>query len=445
MSDYSERVVLVDDEASFLESAKLTLMAAGFTEVSIIDKSTAVMEYLRNNPVDILTLDLTMPNKSGESILEEVVKEFPQISVVVISGIMEPETIISCMKKGAKDYLIKPIDDERLVTTIKNVAKEVQVRRENQLLKTKCLKGELDNPDKFLSLVTGSERMKLLFSYAETVATSSLPVLITGETGTGKELMAEAIHRVRGEDRPFITCNVAGIDDAVFSDTLFGHVKGAFTGAQGVRSGLIEKAKGGTLFLDEIGDLSPQSQVKLLRLIQSGEYFPLGADDPHYSDVWIVAATHKDLSASDSFRKDLYYRIASHHIQIPPLRERTGDKEVLIRDFLQKSGKYVDPDEIEGHTVQILRSMEGKPLYGNVRELEGLVTDYILAGPIRDFQSDEAFDTSADFLKDVVQLPTMQHMKRELVQRAIEHCEGNKTKAAKLIDISKQTLFNLLK
>lgn len=445
MSINNERVVLVDDETSFLESAQLTLMAAGFTEVTTIDKSTKVMEYLRNNPVDILTLDLTMPGKSGESILEEVVKEFPEISVVIISGIMEPTTIIHCMRLGAKDYLIKPIDDERLVTTIKNVAKEVEVRRENHLLKSKCLKGVLDTPDKFASIVTGSERMKLLFSYAETVATSPLPVLITGETGTGKELMAEAIHRVRGEERPFVTCNVAGIDDAVFSDTLFGHVKGAFTGAQGSRMGLVEKAKGGTIFLDEIGDLSPQSQVKLLRLIQSGEYFPLGADDPHYSDVWIVAATHKDLSECEGFRKDLYYRIASHHIQIPPLRERNGDKAILIRHFLQNSGKFDDFEEIEELTAQLLRSIEDKALHGNVRELEGLVTDFIFAGSMNRSINETAVEAPTDFLKNVVQLPTMQDMKKELVQRAIEKCDGNKTKAAKLIDISKQTLFNLLK
>ena len=205
------------------------------------------------------------------------------------------------------------------------------------MLKTRVLQGKVDQPEAFSEIITVSSRMDSIFQYIEAVAASPRPVLITGETGVGKELIARVVHKLSNRPGAFTPVNVAGLDDNVFTDTLFGHRKGAFTDAREARGGLLEQASGGTLFLDEIGDLSPASQVKLLRLLQEGEYLPLGSDVAKRSDARIVVATNQDLEnllSAKKFRKDLYYRLCDHHIRIPPLRDRLEDLPVLVEHFL---------------------------------------------------------------------------------------------------------------
>ncbi|MGL1888908.1 MAG: sigma-54 dependent transcriptional regulator [Reichenbachiella sp.] len=446
---FNEKILLIDDESNFLNTAQLTLQAGGFTHVDVLDDSREVLSFLRKNEIDIITLDLTMPYFAGEELLKKVVDEFPHMFVIILSGIMDVEMVIKCMQYGAKDYIIKPIDDERLCTTISGAARECRLGKENALLSNKCLMGTVENSAAFRDIITNSQTMQNLFSYAEAIAVSPLSILVTGETGTGKELIAKALHNLKHSDAPFVACNVAGIDDVAFSDTLFGHIKGAFTGADMARSGMIEKAQGGTLFLDEIGDLSPESQVKLLRLLQEGEYIPLGADEPKKSSAWIVVATHKSLGNDPSFRKDLYFRLKAHCIQIPPLRDRLEDIPLLVHHFVAK----YKPDLLDAERVTLSRKIErivaGQALTGNIRELEGIVADLtftdgiIQNGTTADDQRLKTDDQQLVLKFD--DFPTMNEIKIEVIKNAVAHCEGNKTSAAKLLGVSRQTIFSQFK
>ena len=220
--------------------------------------------------------------------------------------------------------------------------------------------------------------MYSIFQYVETIARTALPVMITGETGVGKEMIASAIHKLSGREGAFVPVNIAGLDDHLFSDTLFGHRRGAFTSADSSRKGLIEQASNGTLFLDEIGDLHVESQVKLLRLLQEGKYYPLGADVPKSSNARTVVATNREiqfLRDSESFRNDLYFRLQSHHIHLPPLRERTGDIPLLVAHFLESAAERLD-QEIPTPAPELLTLLETYQFPGNVRELQGMVRLY---------------------------------------------------------------------
>lgn len=449
-------ILIVDDEASFLDSAELCLISAGFTEIHTINDSREVIPFLEKNPIDLVSLDLTMPHLSGERLLSEISEKFPEILALVVSGIMDSDAIIRCMQKGAKDYLIKPINDERYATTISNLAEDCYLRKENKKLSDRFFSNDIQNKDAFQHIVTQDTQMTSIFSYCETVSESPFPILIQGETGTGKELIAQALHNSKHPNETLVKCNVAGIDDNTFSDTLFGHVKGAYTGADTDRSGLIERAAGGTIFLDEIGDLSLESQIKLLRLLQDKEYYPLGSDECKTSHAWLIAATNKDLENDPNFRKDLYYRLCAHRISLPPIRERLADIPLLVAFFANKY-KPDTPTEILGKIQTLIhRKVQQTELPGNVRELEG-ITANLLFSNAENLDSLETASpvplpnqTSASTGESIIEFkfpnfPKMDQLKRTAVQRAVEHCNGNKTKAAQLLGVSKQTIFSILK
>ena len=242
------------------------------------------------------------------------------------------------------------------------------------------LSAEPAHPEVFADIVTRDSSMLAIFKYAEAVAPTTLPVLITGETGVGKELIGRCIHAASGRSGSFVPVNVAGLDDTLFADTLFGHVKGAYTGADAAREGMVAKAGEGTLFLDEIGDLAPESQIKLLRLLQEREYYPLGTDRPRPASARFVFATNLDIAKAmgdGKFRKDLLYRLRSHHIRIPPLRERPSDLPVLLDHFFQKAAKVVGKDQ-PPVPRELLPLLGSYAFPGNIRELEGMVFDAVV-------------------------------------------------------------------
>ncbi len=244
-----------------------------------------------------------MPYISGDELLSRIVGDFPEIPVIVITGNSEVDRAVRCMKTGSFDYMVKPVEKSRLISVVKHAIEIRRLQNENKLLKEHILSGKLKNPEAFSEIITQNRSMMGLFQYAESIARSFQPVLITGETGVGKELMAGAIHKLSGRKGHLVTVNAAGIDDNQFSDVLFGHVRGTFTGADKARKGLVETADEGTLFLDEICDVSPHSQIKLLWLLQEREYLPLGADLPKISDVKIVVATNRDLCKTRIFSR----------------------------------------------------------------------------------------------------------------------------------------------
>ncbi|MCK5914400.1 MAG: sigma-54-dependent Fis family transcriptional regulator, partial [Desulfuromusa sp.] len=274
-------VLLVDDELPWLRSLSLTLEGpAGVTNLLQCQDSREVMAVLEQNDIGLVLLDLTMPHLSGEELLEQIVSEYPHIRVIILSGMNQLETAVNCMRSGAFDYFVKTVEEERLVDGVHRAIRMVELEYENRAISKRFFRDRLDAPEVFAPIITQNAAMRTRFQYLEAVAPSSQPILITGESGVGKELVAQAIHTLSGHGGSLVSVNVAGLDDNVFADTLFGHVRGAFTGADNIRKGMIERAAGGTLFLDEIGDLNSASQVKLLRLLQNGEYYPLGSDQP---------------------------------------------------------------------------------------------------------------------------------------------------------------------
>ena len=343
-------VLLVDDEEQFLLSASFTLSSAGINNIVECQDSREVIQQLADQDFELIVLDMLMPYVSGSELLPKITQDYADIPVVIITAVTELETAVECMKSGAFDYLVKPVDDERLVTCIQRAIEFREMRNENTLLKQYLLSDRLEHPEAFSAIITQNNTMRSIFQYVEAIAGTSLPVLITGETGSGKELIARAIHDVCGRTGEFVPVNVAGVDDTLFSDTLFGHKRGGFTGADRDRKGLIEQASGGTLFLDEIGDLSLESQVKMLRLLQEGKYYPIGSDMPKLTDARMVVATNKDIDAmqrTGQFRKDLYYRLQAHHIHIPPLRERREDIDLLVEHFLQAAPMRVFTQKVK--------------------------------------------------------------------------------------------------
>lgn len=461
----SYKILLVDDEAPWLRSLGIILeRSAGINNCIKCLDSRQVMEILAAGDVGIVLLDLTMPHLSGKELLPMIAEEYPDIPVIILSGMNQLETAIHCMKLGAFDYFVKTDEEERLVNGVLRSIKMLELQRENLEMSTQFLSDTLQSPEAFRAIVTQDPALLAIFKYLELVTKSSQPILITGESGVGKELFARAIHLCSTCSGPLVSVNVAGLDDTIFADTLFGHVKGAFTGANEARKGLVENASGGTLFLDEIGDLSQVSQLKLLRLLQEGEYSPLGSDRPKRLDARIVVATNQDLlarQAAGSFRKDLYYRLNIHHVCIPPLRERLDDLPLLIDHFLDEVARLL---QIRKPVVsrEVFLRLANYSFPGNVRELKSMLYDAASTSKSK-LLSVAAFErvlgqAGTDLLRrrdetgsahncfeQCKQLPTIQVAIEDLVSEALVRAENNQTLAARLLGISQPALSKRLK
>ncbi|MBV1790806.1 sigma-54 dependent transcriptional regulator [Marinobacterium sp. D7] len=454
-------LLLVDDEASFLRSLSIALeRSGGITNIQRCQDSRKVMTILARENIGLVTLDLTMPHLSGEKLLAQIVEEHPDVGVIVISGLNQVETAVNCIKLGAFDYFVKTDEPDRLIAGVRRAIRLQELRRENQELRKRFLYDTLEQPEAFAHIVTGDKGMRSVFQYLESVAVSRQPILICGESGTGKELIARAAHTLSGRSGPLVCVNVAGLDDNMFADTLFGHERGAFTGANQERAGMIERAAGGTLFLDEIGDLSMASQVKLLRLLQEGEYYPLGSDRPKRIQARVLVATHQDLAkkqASGEFRKDLYYRLRTHLVRIPPLRQRKQDIPLLLEHFLAEAADELGKSKPTiPRELPVLLSNYSFP--GNVRELRAMVYDAMSVHRAR-MLSMEVFKRAIDahldegevvaeeravFVPDEP-LPSLHDVTDLLVQEAMRRAEGNQSIAARLLGVSQPALSKRLK
>lgn len=457
-------IFIVDDEESILLSMDTTLQMAGMNNVITCSDSRQALGIMEQRTPSVVLLDLNMPNIDGEALLEVISKHFPQIVVIIITGRIEVETAVRCMKRGAFDYIVKPIDTNRLLTAVQKTLHYSELYRENIALKERLQETGLKHPEKFEDIITQSAKMISLFNYIESIASTSQPVLIRGETGTGKELIARATHDLSGRPGEFVAVNVAGLDDCVFADTLFGHVKGAFTGAETHRPGLIERAVDGTLFLDEIGDLTHSSQVKLLRLLQENEYMPLGQDKNKTSSARIIASTHVDLCAmqqQNKFRKDLHYRLRTHSVMVPPLRERKEDLNILVDYLLGTAAESLEKLK-PTLPMELLPLLETYHFPGNIRELQAMVFDAAAQHKsgvlsMKVFRTHIAGARQADStqlregqlspvpLVFADPLPSIKEATKMLIEEAMHRSGNNQSIAASMLGISQQALSKRLK
>jgi DNA-binding NtrC family response regulator len=420
---------------------------------------------LARQRVGMILLDLFMPGIGGLELLPRVVEDHPEVPVVVMTAAQDVDTAVICMREGAFDYLVKPVEESRLVSAVKRALEFRSLREQLGTLRSSLFTRRLQHPEAFAEIVTANRGMEAVFQYIEAIAESREPVLITGETGTGKELIARAIHRLSGLPGELVCINVAGLDDNLFADTLFGHVRGAFTGAERERDGAIARAAGGTLFLDEIGDLSKASQVKLLRLLQEQKYYPLGSDLQRLSEARIVAATNQALHrrmARGKFRQDLYFRLSSHPIDVPPLRRRRDDIPLLLQHFIDEAAESLGrPAPSPPEELVTLLGVHEFP--GNVRELRAMVYNAMAlhrGGPLLSLDSfraligqgrgegDESLGGDADDEPPLTvsgRFPTLKQANDFLIDEAMRRAKNNQGIAAMLLGITRQSLNRRLR
>ena len=455
-------ILLVDDEKPWLRSLSRSLVGlCGFNNLILCSDSRDVIGLLQEHNIGLVLLDLTMPHRSGEDLLQQINKEFPEVLVVILSGLNQVETAVRCMHMGAYDYFVKTEKEERLIDGVRRAVQLFELQRENLTLRQNFFNAELERPEAFVSIVTRNSKMLAVFRYLESVALSRRSILILGESGVGKELVARAIHQISRATGPLISVNVAGLDDNHFADTLFGHLRGSFTGAEKDRSGMIEQAANGTLFLDEIGDLSLTSQIKLLRLLQEGEYFPVGSDKPRLLQGRIICATNQDLEArisDQSFRKDLYFRLQSHRVLIPPLRDRREDLPLLLGHFLEQAAQELSKKR-PTYPKELVNLLGSYSFPGNVRELRAMVFDAVSShqsGILSMSSFRQRIEKKATQIQtgdksignpflELDILPTFNEAKELLVDAALERSGGNQTMAANLLGIAQPSLSKRLK
>ncbi|MFO7913792.1 MAG: sigma-54 dependent transcriptional regulator [Desulfotignum sp.] len=450
-------ILVVDDEPEILVAVDTTLRMAGFDNIITINDARDVIRHMEREIPGLILLDLNMPHINGGRLLKIIRKTWPRIPVIVLTGTIEVDTAVQCMKIGAMDYVVKPVEEERLVAAVKQALAMEETGEAGKKPLHQDLFAQIKNPAAFRHIITQDRKMHSIFHYVEAIAPSLQPVLICGETGVGKELIGQCIHTLSSRKGRLVVVNVAGLDDNVFSDTLFGHVPGAFTGADKARSGLIEAAAGGTLFLDEIGDLAMTSQVKLLRLLQEGDYLALGSDKTRHSDARIIASTNQDLWAlenQEKFRRDLIYRLSTHTLTLPPLRERLLDLPLLLDRFVCQAAAELNKP-IPDIPKTLIEQMETYPFKGNIRELKSMVHDALSRyekGPITadlfkglDLTGKE--DSPGDgthALETGSSLPTLKQASNILVEKAMEQAGGNQSAAARILGISQQALSKRL-
>jgi DNA-binding NtrC family response regulator len=451
-------VLLVDDEVQFLQSAAITLRLAGF-DVSITSNPEEVIALITGREFGAVMLDILMPGRSGTELLPLIKKTSPRTQVIMMTAVTDIETAVNCMRQGAFDYLIKPVEKDRLVNTVRRALDMVELHNENIRLRDHLLQNQLEHPEMFESIVTRDRGMIAIFQYIEAIAQTMMPVLVQGETGTGKELIASAIHRASGRKGDFVSVNASGLNDPLFCDTLFGHERGAFTGAEGKREGLVAKAGGGTLFLDEIGDLAMESQVKLLRLIEERSFYPTGSDTMRTTDARFIVATNRDLAKCQKdglFRTDLYYRLEAHTIILPALRQRREDIALLTDWFVEEAALQLQKDVPE-IPEKVYAALKQYSFPGNVRELRNMIIDavsvctapcldeqYFLRRLEKNMNTASQVQAPSDFSKESLSrwpsLPSLKDAEQILIDEALRRSNGNQTLAASMLGMTRTAL-----
>jgi two-component system NtrC family response regulator len=445
MTTRRRTVLLADDDDSLRRVQEYQLSKAGF-EVTTCSDGNSALEAFRDNLHDLVVTDIRMPGLAGLELLARLRAISPETPVIVITGHGSVETAVEAMKQGAYDFLTKPFPADTLRLTLERAARMAKLQRENRELRR-----AVERTFAFENLVGSSVAMRRMYELLELVAPSPSTVLICGETGTGKELVARAVHynSPRGEG-PFVTVNCGALPESLVEAELFGHRKGAFTGADTNRRGKFESADGGTLFLDEVGEIPLRLQPKILRAIQTGEIDRIGEDRQTRVDVRIVAATNRDMEqmlSDGSFRQDLYYRLAVVQITVPPLRERREDIPLLAEHFLSKFGARSGRQRLRfpPETFQLFNRYAWP---GNVRELENVVERMVVLSRDDTLALDtipEPIAGSRPRVPGTLALPAegvnLDELERDFIRQALERTDGNRTHAAELLGVTRSTLL----
>lgn len=450
-----KRILIIDDEESFRHMLSIILGKEGY-EVETASDGEEAIQKLTFSSFDQVLCDIRMPNMDGLEFLREVKKRGIETTIIMMSAYGTIDIAIEAMKLGAYDYISKPFKPDEIILTLKKAEEREQLRKENRLLRS-----EIQKEYGFDNIVSKNEKMLKIFDTIKKVAPYKSTILITGESGTGKELVARALHfNSNRAGNPFIAVNCGAIPETLLESELFGHAKGAFTDAIRMKKGLFEEADGGTLFLDEVGELPPQLQVKLLRVLQEGEIRRIGEAKPIKVDVRIVAATVKDLAKEVSegrFRDDLYYRLNVLAIHIPPLRERKEDIPLLVNHFIKKYSQSTNKNVI-GIDSQALNALMNYKWYGNVRELENTIERAIvladgnmielahLPTEIQDYKEEMESAVPVDIEEEDYSIKkATKILETNLIKKALKKSRGNHTQAAKLLEISHRALLYKIK
>jgi two-component system response regulator PilR (NtrC family) len=436
------RILVVDDEESMREFLCILLQRDGHKVEAVGDGQQAVAR-LKDCSYDLIVSDIKMPKLDGFALLEYVRERSPATAIIMITAFSTTEQAVDAMKKGAYDYITKPFKNEEIRLVVENALERLDLRRENLQLKK-----ELDERYSFANIIGKSKPMQEVYDLIEKVAASKVNVLVTGESGTGKELVAKAIHyNSDRHDKPFVAINCGAIPENLLESELFGHEKGAFTGAVQQKAGLFEVADGGTLFLDEIAELPPLMQVKLLRVLQEHEFRRVGGTRNLKVDVRLVAATNKDLGeavATEVFREDLYYRLNVIQIALPPLRERREDIPLLVEHFLEKLTGQTGTQAPDS----VMRKLLDYNWPGNIRELENAIERCVVLSRDKKLcenglpkhmcsSSENNTDSPMTLPEDGLDLDAhLGGIEKAILLQALERCGGVRKRAAELLGIT---------
>lgn len=438
-------VLVIDDDPENRAAIGRALEGAGYP-VTSFDNPQEALDCVMDGKIDLVLTDLRLPVMDGVEVLKRIRAFSQDIEVILITGFGTVEVAVEAIKEGAYDFITKPIKRSLLLRAVEKAAEKQRLARENRHLRSQLARGQSRR------LVYASKEMREISRMVEQVASSSATVLITGESGTGKEVVADAIHAASPRrERPFIKVSCAALPETLLEDELFGHEKGAFTGAHIRKEGRFELANGGTLFLDEIGEISPSVQVKLLRVLQDGKFERIGGTRTLDTDVRIIAATNRDLDKEVEerrFREDLYYRLNVIHIKIPPLRSRKDDVQLLAMHFLrvysEKNNKKID-----GFGEEALRALTSYDWPGNVRELENAIERAVVftngnTVPLAVLpQAVSAFADNRHSLVFRVGTP-LRELEKQAIDITLQHTRGDKNMAARLLGIATRTIYRHL-
>ena len=442
-------ILIVDDEKNIVSGLEEAFTLEGYSVLTAYDGKEA-WDKVNTNNVDLVITDLRMPMMNGNELVERISSSYPMLPVIVLTGHGTIETAVESMRKGAVDFFTKPVDLDKLFLVVKKCLANSELQEQNKKLTEEIEK--LKNQQKYSKIIGKSGKVASLMETINQVAPSKATVLITGESGTGKELVADAIESLSARHgKPFIKVHCASLSSTLLESELFGHEKGAFTGATSQKKGRFELADGGTLFLDEIGEIDAATQVKLLRVLQEREFERVGGEKTISVDVRVIAATNRDLKEEvrkGNFREDLYFRLAVVEINVPPRRERKEDIDLLSLSFVKEVAKE-NGREIDGISPHARKALFSYSWPGNIRELKNCMESAVVMAKGKTIEFDDLpshIRGESEKEKAIsLELPiTMEEAEKALIMETISFASGNKTKAAELLGIGRKTLHRKL-